>query len=433
MGNMFYSVALNLLGKRGITPIMITMANQLLLGDCLEKMNEIADSTVDLIYLDPPFFTERKHKLKNRQRTKEFSFDDIWKQESSYAEFLHQRILKMRALLKDTGSIFVHCDKMANHIVRGVLDDVFGSDCFQSEIIWQYKRWSNAKKGLLPSHQNIYFYSKTQDFTFNKVFMPYSEATNLDQILQRRTRDKHNKSIYARDGQGNIQQADAKQGVPLSDVWDIPYLNPKAKERVGYPTQKPLLLLERIIDLVTNENDLVLDPFCGSGTTCIAASLANRKYIGIDQSEDAIQLSQARLDNPIKTESILMKKGRKAFENANVDALQCLVGIEYNPVHRNQGIDAILVEHHEGTPVLVKIQKDNETLQQAKQLLRNAMKVKASKMGFLIQTQPAQEEHKVDPKPNTYKQDLPEQDAGAVIHIVETVELSIKRSINNFL
>lgn len=433
MGNMFYYVALNVSDKRRTTPKMITMANQLLLGDCLEKMNEIADSTVDLIYLDPPFFTERKHKLKNRQRTKEFSFDDMWKQESSYAEFLHQRILKMRTLLKDTGSIFVHCDKMANHIVRGVLDDVFGSDCFQSEIIWQYKRWSNAKKGLLPSHQNIYFYSKTQDFTFNKVFMPYSEATNLDQILQRRTRDKHNKSIYARDDKGNIQQADAKQGVPLSDVWDIPYLNPKAKERVGYPTQKPLLLLERIIDLVTNENDLVLDPFCGSGTTCVAASLTNRKYIGIDQSEDAVQLSQARLDNPIKTESTLMKKGRKAFENANVDALQCLVGIEYNPVHRNQGIDAILVEHHDGTPVLVKIQKDSETLQHARQLLRNAMKVKASKMGFLIQTQPAQEEHKVDPKPYTYKQDPPDQDVSATIHIVETVELSIKRSINNFL
>jgi site-specific DNA-methyltransferase (adenine-specific) len=201
---------------------------------------------------------------------------------------------------------------------------------------------------------------------------------------------------------------------------------------VGYPTQKPLLLLERIIDLVTNENDLVLDPFCGSGTACIAASLASRKYIGIDQSEDAIQLSQARLDNPIKTESILMKKGRKAFENKNVEALQCLVGIEYNPVHRNQGIDAILVEHHEGTPVLVKIQKDAETLQQAKQLLRNAMKVKACKMGFLIQTQPAREEHKAGPKQNTQKQEPPDQDVGSIIHVIETVELSIKRSIDNF-
>jgi site-specific DNA-methyltransferase (adenine-specific) len=402
---------------------MTKTANRLLVGDCLEKMNEIADSSVDLIYLDPPFFTERKHKLKNRQRTKEFSFDDIWKQESSYAEFLHQRILKMRDLLKDTGSIFVHCDKMANHIVRGVLDDVFGSEFFQSEIIWQYKRWSNAKKGLLPSHQNIYFYSKTSDFSFNKIFMPYSEATNLDQILQRRTRDKHNKSIYARDEEGNIQQADAKQGVPLSDVWDIPYLNPKAKERVGYPTQKPLLLLQRIIELVTNENDLVLDPFCGSGTTCVAASLTNRKYIGIDQSEDAIQLSQSRLDNPIKTESHLLKKGRKAFENANVEALQCLAGINYNPVHRNQGIDAILVEHHEGAPVLVKIQKHTETLTQARELLSKAMVVKASKMGFLIKTQMTLEEANAELSAESKTEDF-------TIHVLETIELKFKRNVS---
>lgn len=404
---------------------MTNTANRLLLGDCLEKMNEIADSSVDLIYLDPPFFTERKHKLKNRQRTKEFSFDDIWKQESSYAEFLHQRILKMRDLLKDTGSIFVHCDKMANHIVRGVLDDVFGSEFFQSEIIWQYKRWSNAKKGLLPSHQNIYFYSKTSDFSFNKIFMPYSEATNLDQILQRRTRDKHNKSIYARDEEGNIQQADAKQGVPLSDVWDIPYLNPKAKERVGYPTQKPLLLLERIIELVTNENDLVLDPFCGSGTTCVAASLTNRKYIGIDQSEDAIQLAQSRLDKPIKTESHLLKKGRKAFENANVEALQCLAGIDYNPVHRNQGIDAILVEHSQGAPVLVKIQKHTETLPQARKLLSNAMIVKASKVGFLIQTQITLEEAKADAELS-----VESKSEDFTIHVMETIEIKLKRTIS---
>lgn len=404
---------------------MTKTANRLLLGDCLEKMNEIADSSVDLIYLDPPFFSERKHKLKNRQRTKEFSFDDIWKQESSYAEFLHQRILKMRDLLKDTGSIFVHCDKMANHIVRGVLDDVFGSESFQSEIIWQYKRWSNAKKGLLPSHQNIYFYSKTSDFSFNKIFMPYSEATNLDQILQRRTRDKHNKSIYARDEEGNIQQADAKQGVPLSDVWDIPYLNPKAKERVGYPTQKPLLLLERIIELVTNENDLVLDPFCGSGTTCVAASLTNRKYIGIDQSEDAIHLSQSRLDKPIKTESHLLKKGRKAFENANVEALQCLTGINYNPVHRNQGIDAILVDHHQGAPVLVKIQKDTETLKQARELLSRAMIVKASKMGFLIQTQMIVGEAEADAELS-----VESESEDFIIHVMKTIELKLKRCIN---
>lgn len=98
----------------------------------------------------------------------------------------------------------------------------------------------------MPSHQNIYFYSKTKDFKFNTIYTPYSETTNVDQILQRRTRDEHNKSIYGVDEKGQSKFADKKKGVPLNDVWEIPYLNPKAKERVGYPTQKPVLLLERI-------------------------------------------------------------------------------------------------------------------------------------------------------------------------------------------
>ncbi len=206
----------------------------------------------------------------------------------------------MHQLLKDDGSIFVHCDKSAEHIVRTVLDRVFGEKNFQSEIIWSYKRWSNSKKGLLPTHQNIYFYSKTKDFKFNTIFTSYSETTNVDQILQRRTRDKDNKSIYDRDENGEILLGDKKRGVPLSDVWDIPYLNPKAKERVGSPTQKPLLLLERIIELTTDKNDTVLDPFCGSGTTRVAAKLLERNFIGIDKSKEAIELSKNRIDNPIK-------------------------------------------------------------------------------------------------------------------------------------
>lgn len=363
-----------------------TSANKLLLGDCLEQMDQISAASVDLIYLDPPFFTERKHTLKNRERDQEFSFNDIWKHESNYAEFLQQRIGKMYSLLKDSGSIFVHCDKSANHIVRAVLDNIFGIENFQSEIIWHYKRWSNAKKGLLASHQNIYFYSKTKDFKFNKVYMPYSAATNLDQILQRRSRDEHNKSVYARDKFGDTKQADAKHGVPLSDVWDIPYLNPKAKERAGYPTQKPLLLLERIIELVTDENDLVLDPFCGSGTTCVAAKLSKRVYLGIDASADAIQLARTRLEKPIKTESAVLKKGRQSYEKADMQALQCLSGLDYNPIHRNQGIDAILVQTCEGTPVLVKVQREHESLSLAQQRLHKAMLKKGAKKGFIIQT-----------------------------------------------
>ena len=355
-------------------------------GDCLEILETIEKGSIDLIYLDPPFFTKKKHSLKTRDRTKEFSFDDIWGSDIAYGQFLFERIDKMKALLKETGSIFVHCDNNANHIIRGILDKVFGVNNFRSEIIWSYKRWSNSKKGLMPSHQNIYFYSTSNNFKFNPVYTSYSETTNIDQILQNRTRDEHNKSVYELDKNGKFKHGKQKKGVPLNDVWEIPYLNPKAKERVGYPTQKPLLILERIVQLVTNEDDVVLDPFCGSGTTCIAAKLLGRKYIGIDKSNEAIELSRQRLSNPIKTESNLLKNGRESYVNADKDALRLLNGMAFNPVHRNKGIDAILVEQFENTPVLVRIQKCNETLSEAASLLLKAKKKKQSKKVILIQT-----------------------------------------------
>jgi len=362
------------------------MKNRIIEGDCLHVMETIEKGSIDLIYLDPPFFTEKKHRLKNKDRSKEFSFNDVWGNDTNYAEFLKERIALMKSLLKDEGSIFVHCDKSGEHIVRAILDQVFGVDNFQAEIIWTYKRWSNSKKGLLPSHQNIYFYSKSKNFKFNTIYTPYSETTNIDQILQRRTRDEHNKSVYDVDSSGEFKHGDKKKGVPLGDVWDIPFLNPKAKERVGYPTQKPLLLLERIIDLVTSEGDLVLDPFCGSGTTCVAAKLGSRYFIGIDKSPEAVELSKSRLEKPIKTESNLLKNGRGSYLNADKAALCLLVGVQYNPVQRNKGIDAILVEQYRNAPILVRVQKENESINDAATLLAKAMKTKKSKRSILIQT-----------------------------------------------
>lgn len=361
--------------------------NCILEGDCLEKLKLIEKDSIDLIYLDPPFFTEKTHSLKNRERTKKFSFDDIWGSEKEYAEFLKKRISLMRDVLKESGSIFVHCDKNGEHIIRAILDQVFGTKNFQAEIIWSYKRWSNSKKGLLPAHQNIYFYSKSKNFKFNTIYTSYSETTNIDQILQRRTRDKHNKSIYDIDNSGNFKHSDKKKGVPLSDVWEIPYLNPKAKERVGYPTQKPLLLLDRIIELTTEKGDLVLDPFCGSGTTCVASKLLGRNYIGIDESPEAIELSLSRINNPIKTNSNLLKNGRESYVNADKEALGLLNGIDFNPVQRNKGIDAILVETYEDSPVLVRVQKKNETIAEAAACLEKAKKTKKAKKVILIQTQ----------------------------------------------
>ncbi|MEG2810864.1 MAG: site-specific DNA-methyltransferase, partial [Akkermansia sp.] len=173
-------------------------------------------------------------------------------------------------------------------------------------MIWSYKRWSNSKKGLLNSHQNIYFYSKSNKFKFNTMYTQYSPTTNVDQILQNREKNNNGITVYKKDSFGNVINNYEKKGVPLSDVWEIPYLNHKARERNGYPTQKPILLLEQIIKISTDENDVILDPFCGSGTTLAAAKLLKREYIGIDFSNDAIELCKKRLEGKIiKTSSAL--------------------------------------------------------------------------------------------------------------------------------
>jgi site-specific DNA-methyltransferase (adenine-specific) len=359
---------------------------KVLLGDCLHLLEEFENNSIDLIYLDPPFFTNTVQKLKTRDGNKEFSYKDIWKSNEEYAEFLYDRLIELKRVLKDTGSIFVHCDKNSTHIVKALLDDIFGLEQFQSEIIWYYKRWSNSKKGLLPSHQTIYFYSKTSNFKFKTLYNNYSETTNVDQILQKRAKDNNGKTIYARDENGDTINSDIKRGVPLNDVWEIPYLNPKAKERVGYPTQKPILLLERIIEIASDEGDIVLDPFCGSGTTLVAGKLKKRKVIGIDISEDAIALTNSRLNNPIKSESNLLLKGKEAYNNVDILVEKFLHDIEYVPVQRNSGIDAILKETYQNSPILVRIQKENETIEEAIKQLSRATKVKQSKKAFLIRT-----------------------------------------------
>jgi site-specific DNA-methyltransferase (adenine-specific) len=145
-------------------------------------------------------------------------------------------------------------------------------------------------------------------------------------------------------------------------------------------------LLEQIIELTTNEGDMVLDPFCGSGTTCVAAKLLNRDSIGIDKSKEAIDLSKSRVAKPIKTQSALLEKGRESYVNADLNALGLLNGIKFYPVQRNKGIDAILEEQFEGAPVLIKIQRSNETLSESAELLKSAMQKKGAVKSFLLRT-----------------------------------------------
>lgn len=360
--------------------------NEVIHGDCLDVMKEMADKSVDLIYLDPPFFTKRKHSLSSRDRSSHYSFDDLWACHKTYADFMFSRLFEARRILKDSGTIFIHCDKTANHILRLIGEDIFGEENFLSEIIWSYKRWSNSANNLTPNHQNILFFSKSDNYKFNKIFTDYSETTNIDQILQKRSRDEHNKSIYAREQDGSVVSSDEKKGVPLADVWEIPFLNPKAKERTGYPTQKPILLLDRIIEIATDEGDIVLDPFCGSGTTLVAAKLKGRRYIGIDISIEAIELTKSRLETPVKTESELLNKGRFSYVNADQKSLAILTGLCMLPVQRNAGIDAILKRNYLSKPVPIRVQREHETLSEAAAKLASAAKKKGALVAFLVAT-----------------------------------------------
>lgn len=357
----------------------------LLHGDSLKELERIEPCSIDLIYLDPPFFTQKTQKLKTRDNSKEYFFEDTWNDIFEYKTYIQERLKKCKTTLKDSGSIFLHCDRSASHHLRIALDEVFGAENFQSEIIWSYKRWSNSRKGLLNSHQVIFFYSKTANFKFKTVYTDYSLTTNLDQIFQKRIRDENGKTIYKTCEDGNAELMEEKRGVPLSDVWEIPYLNPKAKERVGYPTQKPILLLERIIELVTDKGDMVLDPFCGSGTTLVAAQILKRKFIGIDVSKDALELTRHRLKNPIKTESKLLKKGGKAYLNQDPKIAAILDRLDIVPVQRNKGIDGFLRTEKSFKPIPVKIQKENESLENAMELLVQACKKNSYTKKILIQ------------------------------------------------
>ena len=363
------------------------MSSEVRCGDCLEVVRGLAGGWADLVYVDPPFFSQKTHSLMTRDRTKTFEFSDEWGSLLEYIEFLRARLVEFERVLKPAGSLFFHCDTNASHHIRCLLDEVLGPAMFRSEIIWHYRRWSNSQRSPLPSHQTIFFYSKTDDYQYFQCLENYSPSTNIDQILQRRERDEHGKVVYARDENGKVILDGHKGGVPVGDVWDIPLLNPKANERVGYPTQKPILLLERIISLVTLPGDFVLDPFCGSGTTLVAAELLQRRSLGIEISPVAVQLAKQRLAEPVKTSSELLRRGRDAYVQSSDEVLLYLHGLPIVPVQRNRGIDAILKTQPGQNPVLIRVQRHGESLLDAADSLHNAGQSKQPATLVLVITQ----------------------------------------------
>ena len=351
--------------------------------DSLKALKKIESETIDLIYADPPFNTKTDKIKTSKNRKKKNSYKDYWKTEIEYIEWFEPILTQCHRVLKSTGAIYIHCDWRMNHHIRLSLDRVFKKENFRNEIIWTYKRWSGQSDFLQRNHQNIYFYSKTKKHIINKIYEPYSPTTNVDQILQERGRDKFNVSIYKKINGKIVSANKEKNGVLIRDVFEIPYLNPKAKERVDYPTQKPIELLKRILNISSKEDDLILDPFCGSGTTITTAKILKRKCITIDINKNSIDIAKKRLLNPIESKSEVLN-GYTKFEigkNNNVKDLSLLKKIKHIPVKRNIGIDALI--NYRNNVVAIRILGKNENENDVKKIFIKTCNKKLCKGIFI--------------------------------------------------
>ena len=264
--------------------------NKLIHCDCKDALEKMPSESVDLIYLDPPFFTNRQYEVLWGDSADKRSFDDRWAGGiNHFLAWLTPRVDQMHRVLKPSGSLYLHCDWHAGADIKCyVLDKIFGRKGFVNEIIWQYTWGYHIKTRWNRKHDNIWMYAKNPDaITFNWQNVMddrhISPATEKRLLYEGAMIKDHNKSW------------ESAMKLP-GDVWYIPTLNIAAKERMGYPTQKPEKLLERIIIASSNEGDIVLDPFVGGGTTVAVAERLNRKWIGIDNSAVAINLTEIRLN-----------------------------------------------------------------------------------------------------------------------------------------
>lgn len=315
----------------------ISGPNLILSGDNAEILSSLLvqgfSNKIDLIYIDPPFASGadyvRKVQLRGRKEVLEGEeqsteeqrqYADIWANDN-YLQFMYERLLLMRELLSNKGSIYLHCDQTFSHYLKIIMDEVFGENNFVNEIIWVYRRWSAASSGFQNMHDTIFFYSKNQNSIFNSQYVATSDTRskmkrgyNTNTYLNNGERKKQiiveNREVFDKAvEQGKIDTSDydrivyrEQEGTLASDVFEIPIINPQAKERFNYPTQKPEALIERIIKASSNEDSIVLDCFAGSGTTAVVAEKLGRRWIVADMNKGAIQTTikriQTCIDNP---------------------------------------------------------------------------------------------------------------------------------------
>ena len=266
----------------------ISSENRLLWGDngsALQAALSEYREKVNLVYLDPPFCSAANYHQKldiNGIPHEQLAYSDSW-QEDDYLQFIYSRLLLLHELLHPKGSIFLHCDPHQSHHLRAILDEIFGPKQFRNEIIWHYTGGGRAKKYFSQKHDTIFWYSKSNGWTFNidEVRVPYAEGSGYAKT-----------GIRAKSGKVYFPNP---KGKPVDDTWDIPIINPMSSERNGYPTQKPRKLLDRIIAAASNPTDLILDPFLGSGTTAEAALCLKRRFVGMDSNINAIHCTARRL------------------------------------------------------------------------------------------------------------------------------------------
>ena len=317
-------------------------------GDNLDILREkISDESIDLIYLDPPFNSNRNYNILYKEglvdspaqvqafedswhwtHEAQHTFDELTGLKSpktkinqnisdlmlalekmvgkndvlAYLAMMTIRLIELKRVLKSTGSIYLHCDPTASHYLKIVMDAVFGKENFNNEIIWSYNKWAVSQKMFSRNHDIILFYNKNHTLSkFNTLLQPRAEST-----LKRFGNKQIISAVESETGRRIPSQTSDNEsfGVKMSDVWQLPILAPVSKERLGYPTQKPEALLERIIKASSSEDDWVLDPFCGCGTTVAVAEKLNRKWIGIDITTLAINLIKSRLQNKFANKNI---------------------------------------------------------------------------------------------------------------------------------
>ena len=242
--------------------------NYIVVGDCLEWLDFIPANSVDLCYIDPPFFSNNNYELLWGNGYELRSFKDRWKGTiKSYITWMEERVRKIHRTLKDTGSILLHCDWHASHRLRVILDDVFGEKNFVNEIVWCYLGGGASKRWFSRKHDTIFLYSKNNHYKFN----------TLKELRSKKSLKRLENPNGARIDKNKTINWDKRNIV--SHWSDIQILNPMSKERIGYRTQKPEALLERIIKSCSNKGDLVLDCFGGGGTTASVAYQLNRQFI----------------------------------------------------------------------------------------------------------------------------------------------------------